>query len=194
MCCFFFFFQAEDGIRDLTVTGVQTCAIPLSLLAAMLVLYWHGDTVNTMTLAGLVIALGSVVDDAVIGVENILRRLRLARRTGSDRSTARVILEASLEVRSPIVYATLIIIAAAVPVFLLEGLTGAFFRPLAVSYTLAILASMVVSLTFTPALALIMLHRAPVERRRSPLTVLLQRGYTALLSRIIDRPRGAYAT
>jgi Cu/Ag efflux pump CusA len=79
-------------------------------------------------------------------------------------------------------------------VFLLEGLTGAFFRPLAVSYTLAILASMVVSLTFTPALALILLHRAPVERRRSPLTGLLQRGYTALLSRIIDRPRGAYGT
>src|SRR5262249_34729066 len=93
-----------------------------------------------------------------------------------------------------IVYATLIIIVAAVPVFLLEGLTGAFFRPLAVSYTLAILASMVVSLTFTPALALIMLHRAPVERRRSPLTALLQRGYTWLLSRIIDRPRGAYGT
>ena len=176
------------------VALISVLTIPLSLMAAMLVLYLRGDTVNTMTLAGLVIALGSVVDDAVIGVENILRRLRLARRTGSDRSTARVILEASLEVRSPIVYATLIIIAAAVPVFLLEGLTGAFFRPLAVSYTLAILASMVVALTFTPALALIMLRRAPVERRDSPLTRALQRWYTAGLSRIVHRPRGAYAT
>jgi CzcA family heavy metal efflux pump len=176
------------------VALISLLTIPLSLLAAMLVLYWHGDTVNTMTLAGLVIALGSVVDDAVIGVENILRRLRQARRAGSDRSTAAVVLEASLEVRSPIVYATLIIIAAAVPVFLLGGLTGAFFRPLAVSYTLAILASMVVALTFTPALALIMLRRAPVERRDSPLTRWLQHGYTALLSRIVHRPRGAYAT
>jgi CzcA family heavy metal efflux pump len=176
------------------VAVISLLTIPLSLLAAMLVLYLHGDTVNTMTLAGLVIALGSVVDDAVIGVENILRRLRQHRREQSDRSTARVIFDASLEVRSPIVYATLIIIVAAVPVFLLQGLTGAFFRPLAISYTLAILASMVVSLTFTPALALILLNRAPVERRSSPLTLWLQRRYTALLSRIVERPRGAYGT
>ena len=176
------------------VALISLLTIPLSLLAAMLVLYWHGDTINTMTLAGLVIALGSVVDDSVIDVENILRRLRQNRLEATGKSTARVIYEASLEVRSPIIYATLIIIVAAVPVFLLEGLTGAFFRPLAVSYTLAILASMVVSLTLTPALALIMLHRARVERRRSPLTVRLQRGYTWLLSRIIDQPRGAYAT
>src|SRR5207245_3601913 len=114
-------------------------------------------------------------------VENILRRLRQHRREGSGRSTAAVILDASLEVRRSIVYATLIIIAAAVPIFLLEGLTGAFFRPLAVAYTLAILASLLVALTFTPALSLILLRRAPVERRTSPLTVLLQRGYTALL-------------
>jgi len=177
------------------VALISLLTIPLSLLAAMLVLYLHGDTVNTMTLAGLVIALGSVVDDAVIDEENILRRLRQNRMPeGGGRSTARVVFEASLEVRSPIVYATLIIIVAAVPVFLLEGLTGAFFRPLAVSYTLAILASMVVSLTLTPALSLIMLRRARVERRRSPLTTLMQRGYTALLTRIIDRPRGAYGT
>ena len=176
------------------VALISLLTIPLSLLTAMLVLYWHGDTANTMTLAGLVIALGSVVDDAVIGVENILRRLRQQRRAGSERSTAAVILDASLEVRSPIVYATLIIIAAAVPIFLLDGLTGAFFRPLAVSYTLAILASMVVALTFTPALALILLRSAPVERRDSPLTRRLQGWYTALLSRIVHRPRGAYAT
>ena len=84
--------------------------------------------------------------------------------------------------RSPIVYATLIIVAAAVPVFLLPGLTGAFFRPLALSYTLAIVASMVVALTVTPALALILLRKAPIERRESPLVSWLQRGYTAVLS------------
>lgn len=176
------------------VALISLIAIPLSLMAALLVLYWHDDTLNTMTLAGLVIALGSVVDDAVIGVENILRRLRQHRRAGSGKSTMEVILDASLEVRSPIVYATLIIVAAAVPVFLLEGLTGAFFRPLAVAYTLAILASMVVALTVTPALALIMLRRARVERHESPVTRWVQRQYTGLLGRIVGRPGGAYAT
>ncbi len=176
------------------VAVISLLTIPLSLMATMLVLYLRGATVNTMTLAGLVIALGAVVDDAIIDVENILRRLRQHRREGEDRSTASVILEASLEVRNPIVYATLIIVAAAVPVFLLPGLTGSFFRPLALSYTLAILASMVVALTVTPALALIMLRRAPLERRESPLVRGLQRGYTAALSRIITRPRRAYAT
>jgi CzcA family heavy metal efflux pump len=176
------------------VALISLLTIPLSLMAAMLVLYWRGDTVNTMTLAGLVIALGAVVDDAVIGVENILRRLRQHRLAGGSQSTGSVILEASLEVRSPIVYATLIIVAAALPVFLLEGLTGAFFRPLAIAYTLAILASMVVALTVTPALALILLGKARVERRESPLTRWLQRLYTSLLARIVHKPKGAYAS
>jgi CzcA family heavy metal efflux pump len=175
------------------VAVISLLTIPLSLMATMLVLYLRGATVNTMTLAGLVIALGAVVDDAIIDVENILRRLRQHRREGSDKSTASIILEASLEVRNPIVYATLIIVAAAVPVFLLPGLTGSFFRPLALSYVLAILASMVVALTVTPALALIMLRKAPLQRRVSPLVGGLQRGYTAALSRIVKRPRRAYA-
>jgi CzcA family heavy metal efflux pump len=176
------------------VALISLITIPLSLMATMLVLHWRGATVNTMTLAGLVIALGAVVDDAIIDVENILRRLRQHRRAGRDTSTASVILEASLEVRSPIVYATLIIVAAAIPIFLLHGLTGAFFRPLAVSYTLAIVASMVVALTVTPALCLILLRRAPVERHESPLVRWLQHAYTRVLSRIVERPRRAYAT
>ena len=105
-----------------------------------------------------------------------------------------MILSACLEVRSPIVYATLIIVAASVPVFLLAGLTGAFFRPLALSYTLAIAASMAVALTVTPALALLMLRGARIERRKSPLVGWLQKGYTAGLSRIVVRPVAAYAT
>jgi ribose transport system permease protein len=99
-----------------------------------------------MILAGLIIALGVVVDDAIIDVENILRRLRLARSEGSTRSTAAIILDASLEVRSPIIYATFIIVAAAIPIFLLHGLTASFFRPLMSAYTLAIAASLVVGL------------------------------------------------
>ena len=142
-----------------------------------------------MILAGLVIALGAVVDDAIIDVENIVRRLRQHRRAGGSRaSTGSVILEASLEVRSPIVFATLIIVAAAIPVFLLQGLTGAFFRPLALSYTLAIVASMVVAMTLTPALTLILLRNTPIERRESPVVRVLQRGYTALLARVVRRP------
>jgi CzcA family heavy metal efflux pump len=173
---------------------ISLLTIPLSLMATMLVLYWRGATINTMTLAGLVIALGAVVDDAIIDVENITRRLREERLAGGRRPTAAVILSACLEVRSPIVYATLIIVAASIPVFLLAGLTGAFFRPLALSYTLAIAASMVVALTVTPALALVLLRGARIERRKSPLVGWLQRGYTAGLSRIIARPVAAYAT
>src|SRR5215468_4111427 len=175
------------------VALISLLTIPLSLIATMLVLYWRGATINTMTLAGLVIALGVVVDDAIIGVENITRRLREERLSGGNRPTAAVILRACLEVRSPIVYATLIIVAASIPVFLLVGLTGAFFRPLALSYTLAIAASMVVALTVTPALALLLLRGAHIERRKSPLVGWLQNVYTAGLSRIIVRPVAAYA-
>jgi CzcA family heavy metal efflux pump len=174
------------------VALISVLTIPLSLLAAMLVLHLRGETINTMTLAGLVIALGAVVDDAIIDVENIVRRLRQHRRAGSERSTASVILEASLEVRAPIVYATLIIVAASVPIFLLQGLTGAFFRPLAISYTLAIASSLVVALTITPALCLLFLRGAPIERRESPLVRRLQSGYAAGLARVVIRPLPAY--
>src|SRR4051794_24269977 len=175
------------------VALISLLTIPLSLMATLLVLHWMGQTINTMILAGLVIALGAVVDDAIIDVENIVRRLRQHRRAGGDRaSTGSVILEASLEVRSPIVFATLIIVAAAIPVFLLQGVSGAFFRPLAVAYTLAIVASMVVALTMTPALTLILLRNTPIERRESPLVRVLQRGYVALLARVVRRPRWTY--
>ena len=175
------------------VALISILTIPLSLMTTLLVLYWRGETINTMTLAGLVIALGAVVDDAIIDVENIVRRLRQHRLSGGEGSTSSVILNASLEVRGPIVYATLIIVAAIVPVFLLQGLTGAFFRPLALSYTLAIVASLLVALTVTPALALILLGRSKIERRTSPVVAVLQRGYTGALSRIVVKPRRAYA-
>lgn len=172
---------------------ISIVSIPLSLMGAGLVLYLRGETINTMILAGLVIALGALVDDAIIDVENIMRRLRQHRASGSNRSTASVILEASLEVRGPIVTATLIIVVATAPVFLLEGLTGSFFRPLALSYTLATLASLLVALTVTPALALMLLCGSAQEHRDSPVVRVLRRGYVPLLRRIIKRPRRAYA-
>src|SRR5437867_10815300 len=173
---------------------ISVVAIPLSLMAGALVLYSRGTTINTMVLAGFVIAVGFVVDDAIIDTENIVRRLRQHRREGSARSTATIILEASLEVRSAIVYATLIVAVTLIPVFLIEGLTGAFFQPLALSYALAVLASMVIALTVTPALALMLLGSAAIERRESPLVRWLQHRYEVLLARIIRTPRPAYVT
>ncbi|NRQ31153.1 efflux RND transporter permease subunit [Nonomuraea sp. NN258] len=172
---------------------ISLVSIPLSLTAAVLVLWWRGDTINTMVLAGLVIALGVVVDDAIIDVENIVRRLRQHRRADTGHSTARVVLEASLEVRSPIIYATLIIIVAAVPVLFLSGLAGAFFGPLTVSYILAVGASLLIALTVTPAMALIMLSRSSIERRESPLVRWLQNGYQRALTRTVRRARWVYA-
>jgi Cu/Ag efflux pump CusA len=145
-----------------------------------------------MVLAGFVVALGSIVDDAIIDVENIVRRLRENRRLGSTKSIASIILEASLEIRRPIVYATLIIVLAVVPVFFMGGLSGAFFEPLALSYMLSLLASMVVALTVTPALCLMLLGNMPLERE-SPLVPWLQRHYQRLLAAIIRAPRSAYA-
>ena len=173
---------------------ISVVAIPLSLMAAALVLYARGATINVMVLAGFVIALGVVVDDAIIDVQNVVRRLRESRREGSRKSAFAVVLEASLEVRGPIVYATLIIVAAMVPIFFLTGLTGAFFQPLAFSYVLAVGASLVVALTVTPALCLMLLPRSPLERRGSPLERWLERGYERALRRIVPRPRLAYVT
>jgi CzcA family heavy metal efflux pump len=181
-------------LYELRTAIVCIIAIPLSLLSAALVLFQAGATVNTMILAGFVIALGIVVDDAIIDVENIMRRLRLARRAGDPRSTARIILDASLEVRGPIIYATLIVVVAVVPVLFMQGLTGSFFKPLIAAYALAIAASLVVAMTVTPALCLILLRNARLEGRESPVIVWLQQRYAPLLERATGTPRAAYIT
>ncbi len=171
---------------------ISVVAIPLSLVAAGLTLYARGDTINVMVLAGLVIALGVVVDDAIIDVQNIVRRLREHRKDGSAKASAAIVLESSLEVRGPIVYATLIIVVAMVPIFFLQGLTGAFFRPLAFSYVLAVAVSLLTALTVTPALSLILLRKAPLVRRESPLSRWLEHRYERLLSRVVFSPSRVY--
>ena len=173
---------------------ISCVAIPLSLMAGGLVLYLQGTTINTMILAGFIIALGAVVDDAIVDVENIVRRLRQARKEGSGESVAKIILEASFEVRRAIIFSTLIEIMALVPVFFMEGLSGAFFKPLALSYALDVAASTVVALTVTPALSFILLRNVPLERRESPLIRVLHRGYNVVLSRVLNRPLTAYTT
>jgi CzcA family heavy metal efflux pump len=174
---------------------ISCTAIPFSLMAGALVLYVRDATINTMVLAGFVIALGSVVDDAIVDVENIVRRLREHRkRGGGSREVGRIILEASFEIRHAIIYATLIAIMALVPVFFMEGLSGAFFRPLALSYALAMGASLIVALTVTPALSFILLRKSSLALRESPLVRWLHGVYTALLGRIVRTPRPAYLT
>lgn len=172
---------------------ISLIAIPLSLLAAMLVLVSRSATINVMMLAGLVVAIGVVVDDAIIDVENIVRRLRQNRSEGTGKSIFAIVLEASVEVRTAITYATLINVVAIVPAFFLPGLSGSFFKPLVLSYGLAVLASMVVALTVTPALCLILLSRGH-RHQESPLLRVLKRGYGAGLARIIRTPRPAMAT
>jgi CzcA family heavy metal efflux pump len=175
-------------LYDWRAALISSLAIPLSLIAAALVLYYRGGTINTMVLAGLIIALGEVVDDAIIDVENILRRLKLNRESEQPQTAFRVVLDASLEVRSAVVYASLIVVLTLVPVFFLEGLAGSFFRPLAASYVLAILASLVVALTVTPALSLILLPRAASGRKDAPLTAGLKRVYRSILPPLVSRP------
>jgi CzcA family heavy metal efflux pump len=172
---------------------ISLVAIPLSLMAGVVVLQLRGATVNTMILAGFVIAIGVVVDDAIIDVENIVRRMRQHRREGSTgKSLARVILEASLEVRQAIIHATLIDAVVLIPVFFMGGVSAAFFRPLAVSYGLAVLASMLVALTVTPVLCLMLLSKLQLEQRPQPLVKWLHRLYEPLLAGIIRRPRPVF--
>lgn len=180
-------------LRDLRAALVSMVAIPLSLTAAVVVLWLRGGTLNTLFLAGLVIALGEVVDDAVIDVENIRRRLRLRPQNESESESENgpilpVVLAASLEVRSAVVYATLIVSLVFLPVLLLDGLAGTFFRPLAQAYVLAVLASLGVALTVTPALSLLLLPSAMRTQRPEPMQGA-RHLYRRILARVIKRPR-----
>lgn len=174
---------------DWRTSLISLTAIPLSLIAAALVLFYTGSTINTMVIAGLVIALGEVVDDAIIDVENILRRLTLNRKLEKPLSPFYVVLHASLEVRSAVVYASLIVTLVFLPVLFLDGISGSFFRPLAIAYILAILASLLVALTVTPALSLMLLPNAAKQRHEAPVAHLLKNIYSAVLPFFMYRPR-----
>ena len=172
---------------DWRTAVISLTAIPLSLLAAALVLSRSGGTLDTMVIAGLIIALGEVVDDAIIDVENIVRRLRLNRAAADPRPAFDVVLEASLEVRSAVVYGSVIVVLVFLPVFFLEGLAGSFFRPLALSYVLAISASLLVALIVTPALSLMLLPQA-IHEREAPLVTWLKNRYRQILPGLVAAP------
>ncbi len=175
-------------LGDWRTTVISLTAIPLSLAIALLFLRWRGETINTMILAGLIIALGEVVDDAIIDVENILRRMRQNRLLAAPRPALAVVLAASLEVRSAVVYASVIIVLVFMPVFFLPGLAGTFFRPLALSYILAIGASLAVALTVTPAMSLLLLRVNADPHRDAWLARKLKAAYRGVLPRLALRP------
>jgi CzcA family heavy metal efflux pump len=176
-------------MRDVRTVLIAFISIPLALLTAVIVLDRMGSTLNTMTLGGLAVALGVVVDDAVIGTENIVKRMRTAPSGAQARD---VILAASVEVRAPVVYATLMLALVLLPVLLLHGLQGSFFSPLAASFIIATLASLAVAVVITPPLALLLLQRAnlkiePAFLRHS------KHGHERLLLRAIAAPRWSLA-
>jgi CzcA family heavy metal efflux pump len=171
-------------LRNFRTAVIAFVSIPLSLLAALIVLDKMGATINTMTLGGLTVALGVVVDDAVVGVENIVRRLRGS--ASVDRSA--IIAAATVEVRAPVVYATYLLALTIAPILFLTGLQGAFFSPLALSFLLAVLASLVVALTVTPALAVLLLGKLRPHDEPRGLT-RAKAWHRARLDRLCDRLR-----
>ena len=178
---FLFLLQARTAL-------ISVLAIPLSLLTAVILLHAFGVALNTMTLGGLAIALGEVVDDAIVDVENIYRRLHVNAAGEHPESGARVVLRASLEVRSAVVFATLIVILAFLPVVTLPGVSGALFAPLGFAYIAAVVASLGVALTVTPALCFLLLAHRPPPSGEPRLVGKLKQSYVRLLHRTEKHP------
>jgi len=179
---FFFLF-------NLRTAAISCTAIPLSLLAAVAVLEYLGFSFNIMILGGLAIAIGEVVDDAVIDVENIFRRLRENRQVKNPRPAIQVVLDASIEVRSAVVYATFVVVLVFIPILTLSGVAGRLFAPLGFAYILAVLASLTVALTVTPASCLLLLGRQDLTEKEPPLVRWAKERYRSLLLRVEKHPR-----
>jgi len=163
--------------------------IPLSLIAAGLVLHLLDETFNAISFAGLAVALAVVIDDAVAGAENVARRIRQHREAGSDRPTIDTVREATHEVRSPLAYGAFISLLAIVPVAVMEGRPGAFFEPLALAYAVAVAVAMVVAMTVTPALSMLLFSRGSAAHRESPVLRSLRPRYERAVSRVAGNAR-----
>ena len=163
---------------------ISATAIPLSLLTATIVLSYFGMGLNIMVLGGLAIALGEVVDDAIIDTENIFRRLRENRLLAQPLPAYQVVYQASMEVRSSVVYATIIVVMVFLPLLTLSGVAGKLFAPLGYAYISAIIASLVVALTLTPALCYLLFSKGELESQDPPLIVWIKKHYVAALKNI----------
>ena len=178
-------------LMNVRATVISLAAIPISILITVLVFRAFDLTINTMTLGGLAIAIGELVDDAVVGVENILRRLRQNRALPNPRPVIEVVATASQEVRSGIIYATMIIVLVFVPLFALSGIEGRLFAPLGVAYIVSIFASLVTSITVTPVLAYYLLSGSGHAHEGDSFVVRhLKRGNAALAAMGVRAPRG----
>ncbi|NNF05960.1 MAG: efflux RND transporter permease subunit, partial [Candidatus Eisenbacteria bacterium] len=181
-------------LGNLRTTFISPVAIPLSLLTGVLVLSGFGGTINTMTIGGFTIAIGALVDDAIVVVESVFRRLRES--PERDGPTAlRIIYESATSVVSAVFFATLIIVLVFIPLFFLPGMEGRLLRPLGFAYLVALLASLIVSVTVTPALAYIMLRNTSETTTKEPwLMRTLGSWYERNLSGILKRPRRVVVT
>ncbi|MGV3771670.1 MAG: efflux RND transporter permease subunit [Verrucomicrobiales bacterium] len=179
-------------LANIRATLITVIAIPLSLLTTVLILKAFGATINTMTLGGMAIAIGALVDDAVIDVENVFRRLRENHRLpeASRRPALQVVYEASVEIRSSILFATLIIVLVFAPLFFLSGVEGRLLQPLGIAYVTALIASLIVAVTITPALCLLLLpgSKAVKEAKEPRVVEALKRIYGPVLSSALKHP------
>ncbi|MEZ6184571.1 MAG: efflux RND transporter permease subunit [Planctomycetota bacterium] len=184
-------------LANLRASLITLTAIPLSLVAAVLVLSGMGATINTMTLGGMAIAIGAIVDDAIIDVENVVRRLRenAAKPEAERRPLLEVVYQASCEIRGSIVFATLIIVLVFLPVFFLPGVEGRLLQPLGVAYVVSLGASLVVALTVTPVLCYLLLpgSKSVREAHEPRLAIWLKQRYGRFLSALLARPWGVVA-
>ena len=177
-------------LMNLRTTLITLTAIPLSIVITGLVFYWCGVSINVMTLGGLAVAMGELVDDAIVDIENVFRRLNENARRAHPRPTQEVVYQASVEIRSSIVFGTMLVILVFVPLFALSGIEGRLFTPLGIAYIVSILASLVVSLTVTPVLGSLLLSVRPISPGAdpqddshvdSPLLRILKRGVTPVI-------------
>ena len=184
-------------LGTLRPTVIALTAIPVSIFITVLVFRYFGLSINTMTLGGLAIAIGGLVDDAVVGVENVLRRLKADRAAHPDHRLhpVEVVARATMEVRSAILYATVIIVLVFIPLFALPGLEGRLFVPLGIAFIVSTLASLVVSVTVTPVLSLYLLPRMKtLDHGDTRLLAWLKARYRSALQWVLGRPRAALAS
>lgn len=179
-------------LGNLRATLITLTAIPLSLVAALLAMQWLGATVNTMTLGGIAIAIGALVDDAIIDVENVFRRLRENHHLSPDKrsSILSVVLNASIEIRRSITFATIIIVLVFLPVFFLGGVEGRLLAPLGVAYVVSLLASLLVAMTVTPVLCYFLLpnSRSVIREKEAPIAVACKSVYRRILPFVLRHP------